>query len=477
MNIENQDNSYQESKCKDVKVSYLRDGKLSLQTVGFKLDENGKVIGVNGNKFARYLRSKFTLCYTEEGRFYVYDDGYFRYVEEIRLSQWFRNEVHKFASDVWSVSMEAQYMAALKREALAEKPMDNNRNFLNLKDGMLNLDTLELLPHDPKYGSTIRIPIKFDSGAKCPRFIRFLREIFDNDKERIRVVRQMMGYILTSSTKAQKAFIFYGAGSNGKSVLAEIIHELCGTGNVSAVSLNELSKSFARLDLMDKCLNLVTEAEVDGKSFNTEFFKTLVSGEAIRAEIKCGPSFTFTPFVKLIFAMNNLPYSRDRSYGLSRRLLIIPFDRQFRGDEIDPDLSDKLKEELPGILQFALKGLTSLRKNGYRFHKSKSIDRVLEEYKEIINPFSSFVDEMLEVGVLTDRVYNDHLVRAFKSWCAKSGHKRMLEMSNSSFHSQLKMTLKEKNILYKVSEGGKRYLGGLRFKIDSDIEEVEMNEL
>ncbi len=469
MNIDSKDNYYKGLECKN--------RKKSPREVGFLLDDDGNVVGVNGNKFSRYLLSIYTLYYTLEGRFYLYEEGYFRHVEEIRLSQWFRDVVHEFGPDVWTVTMEAKYMAALKREALTERPMDSNRTILNLENGMLNLDTFDLLPHDPKYGSTIRIPIGFDSEAKCPQFIRFLKEIFEGDKDRIRVVREMMGYILTSSTKAQKAFIFYGAGSNGKSVLAEIIRELCGSGNVSGISLNELSNSFARLDLMDKCLNLVTEVEVNGKSFNTELFKTLVSGEPIRAEIKCGPSFTFKPFVKLIFAMNNLPYSRDRSYGLSRRLQIIPFDRQFRGDEIDPGLADKLMKELPGILQFALKGLRVLRENGYRFHESKAITKVLEEYKEIINPFSSFVDEMLETGMATDRVFNDNLVRAFRSWCIKNGHKKMSEMSNISFHSQLKMTLKEKNIPYMVAEGGKRYLGGLKFKIKTDIEEGELDEL
>jgi putative DNA primase/helicase len=385
--------------------------------------------------------------------------------------------VHEFVADCWTASLEAKYMAALKREALAERPMDNNRNLLNLENGMFDLTTLELLPHNRKYQSTIRIPVNYVPEAKCPKFYRFLKEVFDGDKGRIRVVRQMLGYCLTPEVKAQTAFILYGSGSNGKSVLAEILRELCGPSNVSAVSLGELGNSFTRLDLVDKCLNLVTEAEMDGASFKTEYFKSIVSGDAIRAEIKNGASFNFKPFAKLVFCCNNLPYSRDRSFGLSRRMTIIPFNRQFSGDEIDPDLTDKLKLEMEGILQFAIRGLVHLRDNKYQFAKSQVINDARNEYQRLINPIASFVDDMLEAGSATDRIYNENLTRAFQSWCRENGHGKMSDMTAERFHSQLKMILRDKRIPFKTSKGGKRYLSGVRLKIKDDLETCVLEEI
>ena len=444
-----------------------------LEKIGFAFNESGKLKGINGNIFARKILSKWILLYTvKEKLFYLYEDGFYRIIEEIEVSDMIRQYVNRLIPDCWNTPLENQYMPALKREALTTRPMDSERDLLNLENGMLDIRSMKLMLHDPVYGSTIRIPVKYDPKAQCPLFLKFANEVFCGREKLIQTVQEMMGYALTSEVRAQVAFLLYGGGANGKSVLAEIIKELCGVSNVCSVSLSELGKSFNRLALFGKTLNLVTECSIDSNNFQTDYFKAIVTGDPISAEIKCGPMFVFKPFVKMIFGVNKLPYTRDKSYGMARRILIIPFDRKFKGKDADPYLADKLRDELPGIMNFALKGLVRLRKNKFRFTVSEASASQLSEYQEISNPLSSFVKSMLEQGNAQDKLMNADAYKMFQDWCDVNGHPKLKATSRIMFHANLKTELKDLGWAFEVSSGGDRHLKGIRVKTEPEGEPI-----
>ena len=436
---------------------------LSPTDVGFVFDLQNRVIGLNPNMFARYITTRFKLCYSPQKLMYEYtDEGVFQRVDEEALKSKLYKIVNKFVKDSWRETFENAYIKALKNEVYSSEEMNSQRNLLNLENFMLNIDTMEWYEHDPQYRSSIRIPVEYDPKAKCPMFKKFLQEIFENDKQLIAITEEIIGYCMTTETKAQKAILLYGTGGNGKSILCYIINKICGTANVSAVSLNELGNPFARLDLVGKTVNLVTETEVKGVSFNTELFKAIVAGDEIRAEIKGGATVKFRSTVKIVAAMNSLPFAKDQSYGLSRRLLILPFERQFTGDEIDVDLQDKLEQELPGIFNLALRGLERLRRQKYRFTESSKVTENLLEYQESISPITVFVDEILLQGSTVSRVSNKMIRRLFGVWCLERGHKRIAEMSDTRFHILLKHTLRDKRIAFTSEKtGGERYLKGI----------------
>lgn len=137
------------------------------------------------------------------------------------------------------------------------------------------------------------------------------------------------------------------------------------------LSLSDLESSFKRLSLVGKTVNLVTENETGRKGFNTGIFKQIVSGDTVTAEVKHGDIFTFQPKCKMVFAMNSLPHTTDKSKGLYRRLVILPFDVTFSGENDNKMLEEELRQELDGILAFALKGLKRLRANNFEFTQSE----------------------------------------------------------------------------------------------------------
>lgn len=456
----------------------------TLKLIGFGFDDEGRIRSLNGNVFSRYILHRYKLIYTESGFFFEYFNGVWHRLEHNQLFRKNRNLVHEFVPDFWTKRIEDNYFEALKREAPV-KSLNTNRNYLNLNNGMLELNTFKFVPHSSEFYSSIQLPISFDEEAKCPEFNKFLDDIFEGDKQRIRIIKELLGYCLTADTSAQKAFFFYGQGSNGKSLLTEVFLSLCGVQNTSAIPLEELGNSFNRYELVDKLLNMTTENEVSPAGLNTAPFKAIVSGDPIQVEKKYEQSFMYRPFCKLIYSLNTLPYSRDKSWGFQRRLIVIPFNRTFRETEADfknyNELRSNLLKELPGILNQALKGLKRLRKNNYVFSYSRSIKELQTEYKQVLNPYSQFVAEMIKQGNETDKISNETMHRVFENWCLANGHKKLASSSNLKRLIEIRNALKDAKIDFRhgkgYKSGNKRYIGNIKLKTINDTEFVDMEEL
>ncbi len=463
------------------KQDSIRLEREDLEQIGFSFDKNDQITGLNGNLFAAHILKHHDLLYSEGDRFYHWDHGVWKYMDMNNLSRILRDFLHQYAPNFWTVKREEQYLEALKREAPRVDELNANRKYINLENGMLNLETFQLVPHNKALYSSIRVPIRYDPKAECPTFMKFLNDVFECDEERIKLTAEILGYCLTAETKAQKAFIFYGKGSNGKSVLADVVVQLSGKENCSAVPLQELDRSFARYDLVGKLINVSTENEVGSGELNTQYFKAIVSGEPIRVEIKHGGSFMYKAICKLLFALNNLPYSKDKSHGFLRRLVILPFNKTFGSKDADVHLPEKLKAELPGILNFALEGLKRLRKNKYQFTQSSAVDQAVQEYADTLNPVRIFADDMIEAGESHDSISYKDLRSKFLSWADQSGYAS--NYSEIKFADNLKGVLKEKGIPFDLFKGsqGKRGLKGIRWKepindpftSSSDNEEVD----
>ena len=102
-------------------------------------------------------------------------------------------------------------------------------------------------------------------------------------------------------------------------------------------------------------MNLVTEI-AEGAEIADAQLKAMVSGERTTAEHKLKPPFDFYPICTCWFGTNHMPHTRDFSEGMFRRAIILPFNRTFTAAEQDKKLKDKLRAELPGILNLGLEG-------------------------------------------------------------------------------------------------------------------------
>jgi putative DNA primase/helicase len=284
---------------------------------------------------------------------------------------------------------------------------------------MLDLDTFDLKAHDKDFLSTIQLPVALDPNATCPRWIRFLDEVLEADTECIAILQEFVGLCLVPDTSYQKALILVGEGANGKSVLLQVVEELLGRQNVCNVALGDLHNEFHRARLVGKLVNISTE--INPKTLEkSDYFKSIVTGDSISASHKHKPVFDFRPVCRLIFACNRLPRVRDTSYGFHRRLIIVPFNRKFEGNKADLHLASRLLNELDGIFQWALRGLTRLRDQGH-FTGSEATDSALAEYRRLNNPLIAFTEDKCQIvkGIYTQK---DDLYEAYKKYIEKHGY-------------------------------------------------------
>src|SRR5262249_34236655 len=220
-----------------------------------------------------------------------------------------------------------------------------------------------LIPASPDWFSTVRLRYSFDPSAKCPQFDGFLQEMFEADEERIRIVQQWFGYCLTSDTSQEKFLMLEGEGANGKSVLLDVLTALLDPSNVSHVPLESFGDKFQLTMTIGKLANIASEVgEINRVAEGV--LKSFTSGDRMYFDRKCIPGIEAYPTARLILSTNVRPRFADKSAGIWRRMLLVPCRVTIPPEKQDKDLKSKLCRELPGIFNWAIRGLSSLRKAG-----------------------------------------------------------------------------------------------------------------
>ncbi|MBI5522700.1 MAG: toprim domain-containing protein [Desulfarculus sp.] len=357
------------------------------------------------------------------------------------------------------------------KSTLAEGELLNCQpEYLCLPNGMLHLDSLSILPHDPAYRCTYIFPWEFDPHRPqdCPMWKQVLARAIDDRQVRAEL-QEFYGYCLWPDCRYEKALFLVGARGAGKSTLLDVLQWLVGQENCSAVDLPDLEDQFQRAALHDKAVNVFDEA--DTRYFSTKFFNTIVSGKSLQASFKFQTPFNFRPRCKLAFSANDFPRAVGNPDAFMDRLLVIRFQHTIRGTaEQDPELGLKLKAELPGIFAWAVVGLCYLRKRG-RFPSSPASEEALREYRVEINNVLEFVQECVS-GEPDDyggppSVRQDELYRFYNNWCKANGYKPMgLSLFFRRFRSAAPPYKRER-----LGPRGKRYwlLEGLRLDVQAPM--------
>lgn len=374
-------------------------------------------------KLADYLIDKNTMLYHDaSGQLYKFGAGVY---EAWSVDQLKRAAIDALGPEATSSRVGAVAQLCMSMVSMPQGREINDRNdWACLKNGMLNLRTLEFVDHDPDYMSTVMLGVSWHGAEPpCPtRWLQFLSETIQTQGP-IDQLQEFFGYSMTRDTRFAKALLLLGPGSDGKSKVIKMLREIVGAKNCSAVPFAGLEDQFQRAALFGKMLNIGAEVTTD--ALQSEFFKAIVTGDSIQASFKHKDSFEFTPYCKLVYAMNKRPKVLDNSDGFFRRILPIQFKRQFLENDaaMDPDLEDKLMLEIDGIFAWALQGLHRLLEQK-RFTTCEETADFILAYRRYNSPVMAFVQDCCEIENELESDLKD-IYPAYKKYCRENGYGTM----------------------------------------------------
>lgn len=271
------------------------------------------------------------------------------------------------------------------------------KSYANFQDCMLDVETMQEIPHNPNFFSINQIPHKWqeikraEEGKEIEKFFDFIFPNADDQK----MFLEYAGYSLTTDTRQQRFLTLCGIGGTGKSILIRLLEEAAGIANVSNVSMQDLNKRFSTSLLVGKTLNSC--ADLSGEALeDSSIMKKLLGEDSVMGEFKGKTAFMFKNYSKMLFSTNMLPViMSERTNGFYRRLLILKMNRQ--PEKVDIGLADKLLKEIPYFLKLSVQALHEMYQRGVITISEGSKEAVLQMWKNS-DVVQAWIDDHCTVG-------------------------------------------------------------------------------
>lgn len=334
------------------------------------------------------------------------------------------------------------------------------------QNGVLDVHTGQLEPHNPMFFTTAILPYSYDPHATAPAWLEFLNSTLEGDSERIALLQEWMGYMLVNDYTYHKAMLLVGAPRSGKGTIGRILNELCGNQAFMGMTLDGFAQDKTMEAALDKTVLFIGDAHsVSGPDRNRilDRLMSITGNDSLTVGRLYKQSFSGQLPGRITIAANTVPTFFDDSGAFGNRLLIIPFNRSFLGFE-DPTLLKRLLTELPGICNWAIEGLQRLRATG-RFTDPAIAREERQEMLEQQAPLLAFIREQCVLDA-TGAAFTADLYNRYSLWCVQNG---MKAVSANRFTRDMKTTLRghsvTKKAIYRDGRTAQGF-GGLRLVAD-----------
>lgn len=309
-----------------------------------------------------------------------------------------------------SVENVKEWIGRVARNNLQDLRGFNISPKINFANGTLDPRDGKMHAHNREDKFLYCLPFNYEPGALCPEFDAMMDRISVQDKKLQQILLEFIGYALCDrSYDIQKSLVLKGEGANGKSTLLRVVEMLAGDENYSVLSIDDLLDETARTMLIGKIMNISEEMPA-GRMKSTDVFKKLLGGKTT-ARFRYGHHMQMSASVKYFFACNEAPNTSDTSSALYRRLIVVPFDAEFKEDKMDHGLLDRLRLELPGIFNKVYAAWQGLKARGNKMTQCDRVDQELDEYRQNNNPLMDWVQMSLEiVPTESGHIYHSHML-------------------------------------------------------------------
>ena len=364
------------------------------------------------DKFAMYLKNSKHIIKINN-QLHMYDEGIY-----VSGQDAIESEMIKIAPSLNRTKRSEVY--AYLNLLIQKNNRMQSANMIAFKNGVYNIETDEFLDFSPEYIITNKINWNYNPNATSELCEKTLSKFACGDKAILNLLKEVIGYCFYRRNELGKAFILTGDRSNGKSTFLDMITNLLGQDNTSALDLAELGDRFKTAELFGKLANIGDD--IKGEFIpDVAIFKKLVTGDRVNAERKGQDPFEFNNYSKLLFSANKIPRMKDETGAVLRRLIIVPFDAKFteKDPDFDPYIKYKLRTEevMEYLVLIGIQGLKKVLKNK-KFTISKKIETELQEFDEINNPITMFVNDC-ENDIVNNTTQEVYL--AYASYCRDAG--------------------------------------------------------
>jgi P4 family phage/plasmid primase-like protien len=312
--------------------------------------------------------------------------------------------------------------------------LDQNPWILNSPSGIIDLQTGELLPHDPDRNMTKMISATYDPAATCPTFEKFIDSTFESNQNVIGFMRRFLGYCLTGDTREQQFVIAWGSmGRNGKGTLLNLISDILQdyakatpTDVLYAKKFDKPSNDIARL--AGARFVLASEGE-RGKRLDEPLVKKMTGQDILAARFLYKETFEFMPQFKLVMMTNEKPTASEDDAALWARIQLVPFNRRFDGENQDKHLKQKLRNprEISGILNWLIAGCLEWQQAG--LNPPEEVLHATREYRDENDKLKDWIEECCDVRLDLISSPKD-LYRSFQAWSLANGEKFIMIYKN-----------------------------------------------
>jgi putative DNA primase/helicase len=327
-------------------------------------------------------------------------------------------------------------------------------DFLPCKNGLLHVPTRTLYPPTPALFAVNGIDVAYDANAPVPTLLlTFLAAQWADDPESIAALQEFVGYLLLPDTRFQKMLLLHGPKRSGKGVIGRLLQRLVGDHNSCNPTLAAFARGFGRHVLIDKTLAVISDARIGGRVDTAPIAEILlsISGEDRQTiERKFLPDWDGKLSTRIVILTNLLPKVDDAAGALASRFVLLRQTQSFFGRE-DLGLFDRLIQELPGILNWALDGRARLYARGHFVQPASGAD-LLADLGELGSPEANFLRECVEF-VPNAEVPKAELFAAWTAWCAANGHEQ--PGTTQSFGRNLRAALPPHVTPHRRTEGDK----------------------
>lgn len=399
-----------------------------------------KIYKIAAVKFLINYSKEFNLLLGKEGpTIYIYNERFWDKIDEDFVKLFFSMACIKLGipkCEAFDTKFAKELFEQLVGNGFFKKMNYPDVTLINLQNGTLEigLGGIKLLSFNSYDFLTYQLDFSYEEMAINYKWINFVNDVLP-DKDTQRTLQQALGYLFIQGLKLEKMIFLFGTGSNGKSVIYEVLNGLIGDDLITHHPLEILTnpKSYHRADLANKLINYGPDIKLD--KIDLAELKVFASGEKTQVRQIYQAPFIMSRYAKFIFNINTIDNANvESTIGFFRRMIFIPFETTIPPEKQDKFLPDKILMNKAGVLNWILEGAKQVLQNQEIFMSQKCYD-FLDNFKKESNLAIRFTEDVRLVSSNNDNIDFQIMYNKFVDFCKRQGER---PLTQRIFNKELK---------------------------------------